>query len=60
MNEMTVHYLWNTDPEFDGMSALCDHVAGLDETPRQATLSDARKSAVTCSDCLALLDKEKA
>ena len=53
-----VHYLWNADPEYDGVSALCDLEAGLDEAPRTTTLSSSFIPEVTCSDCLRELAKE--
>jgi hypothetical protein len=50
-----VHYLRSTDPDFEGVIALCDHVAGLTEDPRRATLASAIVEEVTCPACLRAL-----
>lgn len=46
------------DPDFEGMTALCDYVAGLEEAPRVATLATAVREEVTCPTCLTLMNDE--
>lgn len=56
------HYLHEEaqDPDYMGVTALCDYVAGLDEHPRQTTLASSVKSEVNCPDCIALMNDGKA
>ena len=54
---LEVHYITEEarDPDYEGaVTALCDLKNGLgdDEIPRQATLSSAVRSEVTCPHCL--------
>lgn len=57
---MIAHYLPEAaqDPDYEGLAALCDIEAGLDEMPRQTTLATAIRAEVTCPDCLALMNDE--
>lgn len=45
------------DPEFEGRSAFCDWMLGLDEEPRTHTLSSAIRDDVDCPLCLSLMTK---
>lgn len=48
---LTVHFLHNDDPDFEGEPALCDHEAGERVTQGNVILSVSNPEDVTCQAC---------
>lgn len=56
---ITIHWMHPDarDPDFEGCSAFCDWMLGLDDEPRTHTLSSVVREEIDCNQCLSLMER---